>query len=96
METIILSIITAFSVIINALLYKKYIDTKKHLIEAEDRVEDLDMVVSALQSLQVMHDEAKPKTTSKKSSKKVSKPVAKITLKKEVPAPKKRGRKPNS
>jgi hypothetical protein len=94
MELLVLSVITAISVIINAVLYRKYNNTKQHLFEAEDRVEDLDMVVAALQSVQVFHDDAKPK---KKSSKKVLKPAVKSKSKKEVvPAPKKRGRKPNS
>jgi hypothetical protein len=94
MELLILSIITVFSVIINTVLYRKYTNTKRHLFEAEDRIEDLDMVVAALQSVQVMNDASKPK---KKPSKKVSKPAVKSKHKKEVAtAPKKRGRKPNS
>jgi spore germination cell wall hydrolase CwlJ-like protein len=97
MEILVLSFIVSISVIINAVLYGKYINTKQHLLESEDRIEDLDMVVSALQSLQVMHDEKSPKVKTKKSSKKNSKPAVKSKAKKEVaPAPKKRGRKPNS
>jgi hypothetical protein len=97
MEILVLSIIVSISVIINAVLYRKYFNTKRHLLESEDRIEDLDMVVSALQSLQVMHDEKSPKIKTKKSSKKNSKPAVKSKSKKEVvPAPKKRGRKPNS
>lgn len=96
MEILILSSIIAISVIINAVLYRKFINAKRHLLESEDRIEDLDMVVSALQSLQVMHDEMSPKAKTKKSSKKISKPAVKSKSKKEVvPAPKKRGRKPN-
>jgi Na+-translocating ferredoxin:NAD+ oxidoreductase RnfG subunit len=94
MEILVLSFIVSISVIINAALYGKYINTKQHLLESEDRIEDLDMVVSALQA---MHDEKSPKVKTKKSSKKISKPAVKSKAKKEVaPAPKKRGRKPNS
>lgn len=96
MEILVLSVIISISVIINAVLYRKFINAKRHLLESENRIEDLDMVVSALQSLQVMHDEKVPKAKTRKFSKNILKPAVKSKSKKEiVPAPKKRGPKPN-
>lgn len=92
MEMLILGIIAGVSIITNAVMFRKYSNANKHLVESEERVKDLDMVVSALQ-LAVVEETPKAKPTRKKTTK-----TASMKAKKEVVTaePKKRGRKPKS
>jgi len=73
MEMLILGILTCVSVVINAVLYRKYSNTKHYLFESEERVQDLEAIVSVLK---LSVSESKPVHEKKKMSKPVKKSKA--------------------
>lgn len=89
---IILSIVAAIAVAFGYIVYKKYTTALEELASYEDRVDDLNMVISALQNQ--LHNTAaknvsvRVKSTAKKTQ---GKKVATKTV--VAPEPVKRGRK---
>lgn len=94
---IILSIVAALAIGFSYIVYKKYTAALEENASCEERIEDLNMVVSALQNQ--LHNSAATKSTKRDMSIRVKSTAKKTQGKKTItktvvaPEPPKRGRK---